>query len=320
MLFLFLAGYFACRNITWRKALDNAWWSFAPFVLWNVIFIAVEMYKGNLPVGATWYTLFGFNQFFIPEWGIDSQLVGHGGLYVPLNVPLWFMRDLIFLFLLSPILCKCAKYLFPALVLASLVPGLSNYFEHDIGIRCVMSPYSLTFFVAGCAMRTLSKETQNAFLKFYSPKAMALMLCFIWGLWGVRAGVRSGHLPEYLLTLSQSLSLVRSLLAAWLLYQTARWVEVKIPVAKPIALKFAPVTFLTFAAHMLVYRHLPLNGTPLVLIYPPLVFVLLAVFFYALKRWCRPLLHLVAHYKLRPDDLEPKAASKKSKKSETVAG
>ncbi len=313
VIFLFLAGYFACRNITWKKALDNAWWSFAPFVLWNGIAIAVELGWGSLANGHTWYTLFGFNKFIIPDWELVHPTGdgGYRGIVVPVNMPLWFMRDLTFLFLLSPILSKCAKYLFPAMVLASLVPSLAPYFDHSCN-ECLLSPYALAFFTAGCAMRSLRKETQTAFLHYYSPWVIALVLGLFWGRWGISFGVAIGRLPESFLGVPEVPNLIGYLLRSWILYQFARWIEVKIPLATPIALKFAPVTFLTFASHVILYRFLPLNGTPWVLIYPPCIFAIMAVFFFALKRWCRPLLHLVAHYKLRPDDLEPKSAAGRS--------
>ncbi len=302
-IFLFLAGYFACRKVTWRKALNNAWWSFAPFLLWNGVFIALEAARGALPEGATWYTLFGVKEFIVPQWDLElfgAPATGRGCL--PLNQPLWFMRDLTLLFLLSPLLARCAKLLFPALLLASLVPSLAPFFEHG-SILCVMSPYALTFFTAGCAMRGLRQGAQDAILRFYSPWVIALVAYLEWGPWIVGPGVEAGWLSAFTPVIPEPPYLFGNLIRVWALYQVALWITQKIPLAAAFALKFAPVTFLTFAAHMILYRLLPLNGTAWVLVYPPLVFALMALFFFALKRWCRPLLHLVAHYKLRPDDL-----------------
>ena len=42
-IFFVLAGFFACRRITWRKAINNAWWCFAPFVLWNLIYLGIDI-------------------------------------------------------------------------------------------------------------------------------------------------------------------------------------------------------------------------------------------------------------------------------------
>ncbi len=65
------------------------------------------------------------------------------------------------------------------------------------------------------------------------------------------------------------------------------------------------MTFLTFATHWIAFPHLRIPGSNIPLLYPLLTFIFMALFFFALKRWARPLLHLVAHYKLRPDDLQP---------------
>ncbi len=157
--FFLLAGYFACRNISWHKALDNAFWCFAPFVLWNAVNIAVWAVQGALPAGATWYSLFGIDDFFC--WSLRE---GH---CAPLNGPLWFMRELTLLFLLSPILWRCARWLFPLLLGLSLVPALSAYFTQAAYVY-TLSPFSLSLFAAGCFLRHLGEGAQQGLLRFHS--------------------------------------------------------------------------------------------------------------------------------------------------------
>ncbi len=283
--FFLLAGYFACRNITWKKALDNSFWCLAPFLLWNTLNIVVWYFRGSLPPGSTWYSLLG----------VDDLLCGfislHEGNCAPLNGPLWFMRELTLLFLLSPILFRWARWLFPLLLVLSVLPPCVPYFTSAAYVY-TLSPFSLALFTAGCFLRSLPGERQRWLLEFYHPWyvlgffASMLVLRFC-------CGLGAGH------------SFVLQLLAFWALYQLARWVELRIPGVRRAALALAPVTFLTFATHHILCPWLPFQGTDWVLLCPLALLGLLTLVFYAMKRWCRPLLHLVAHYKLRADDLTP---------------
>ncbi len=283
-IFLVLAGYFAARNLTWHKALNNAWWSFAPFVLWNSICIAVEGAMGTLPPAATWYSLFGCNSWFVPQIAINPELTGWGGLNTPMDSPLWFMRDLMLLFLISPLLNRSARWLFPSLLLLSCLPWCASWFAQNP--QSVLTPSSIAYFTAGCFLRSFSKEAQQKALRFCN--VWIILAYLVWALW-------KWSVPE---------TLPETLLAACVFYQIARWLELHAEAARTFALRFAPVTFLTFATHWIFFAHLITPGNDVVqLLLPPATFALMAAFFFALKRWARPLLHLVAHYKLRPDDL-----------------
>ncbi len=283
--FLVLAGYFASRNLTWGKALDNAWWSFAPFMLWNTICIGVEYAMGTLPAGCTWYSLLGCNSWFVPQIAIDPALTGWAGLNTPMDSPLWFMRDLTLLFLVAPLLSKSARWLFPLLLFLSFLPWCATWFTQNP--QSAFTPSSIAYFTAGCFLRTFSKDKQLKALEFCN---VWLILAYLaWAVWRWRV-------PE---------TLPETLLGVWVFYQMARWLELHSAWVARIGLRYAPVTFLTFATHWIAFPHLQLYGSNIPLLYPLVTFVLMALFFFALKRWARPLLHLVAHYKLRPDDLKP---------------
>ncbi len=279
--FFVLAGYFVCRNITWKKALDNAWWALAPFVLWNTICIVT---KNGIPevfsMECSWQSLWGLTRFFLADFTIEPEYFG-----TPANGPLWFMRDLVVLFLLSPVLFRCVRWLFPLLFLMSLIPNCSEYFTHSQHVA-LCSPFSLLFFSGGCFLRTFSKEFQNKALTFYS------IWCVL-GIWGLDATLILSYSTE------QPLPAWMSMLMVWSLYQTARMVEVYLPHAVPLALKVAPATFLTFAGHIIIWDWLPFTDTAFTFCIPPLVFALAYALFVLLNRYAPWCMHLVAHYKQR---------------------
>ncbi len=294
-LFFVLAGFFACRNITWKKSLNNAWWTLAPFVLWNLLTILYLACTSTLPAHYNFFTLFGIQSFFSTEWTLFPEFSGR---IFPVNGPLWFMRDLFFLFLLSPILAKWARVVFPVCLFISFFPQVESY-----PLGQTLSLVSLTSFTAGCMLQTFSKEKQRQALSFYSP-----VFIIVYTL------VMTIDFQYLKLTGSEQFHVIKTLLGLWVYYQVARWIEVRVPWATPFALKFAPVTFLTFAAHEILYRafsstckNIDADFLPsdLTLLLPIACFALMSVFFFALKRWCPGLLHLVAHYKLRPDDMKP---------------
>lgn len=307
-IFFVFAGYFACRKITWKKALDNAFWCFAPFILWNSTAILAHVCFSS--------DYYNISDLLTPE--IITDLYGFGQIYdiiqtgeyfsgeYAANSPLWFMRDLVFLFLLSPILFRYAKTLFPILIILSLIPQTHILFKHNPFI--VFSPYSILFFVSGCFVRSLPDETQKKVLKFYSPTLIIIYVSvtiatWIWHVMGHRQDAFS--FPPTL----------KSLLSLWMLYQIARYLEENSRFIVNLALKIAPVTFLTFATHMMAFSFVRMvcpslyQNSLATLILPVVLFAFLTLVFEAMKKWCRPLLHLAAHYKLRPDDLKPESQS-----------
>lgn len=292
--FFLFAGFFACRNITWKKALNNAWWAFAPYMLWNgITLLLCYLYKPELLEGRGFCDLFGFG---------DLACLG-GGMHwigsMPVNIAMWFMRDLIFLFLLSPILAKLAKYLFPAFLFFSIIPITSKYMISDSEV--FMSWGTVAFFSFGCYLSNFSKETKHRIMTYTSPRWLVIYLVVTMIVFYLNTFLK-------VLPFADGRNFVHNLIAICLLYQFGRWVEVRFPRVREFAVKFAPVTFLTFACHNIFYIFLPTQvyGTYIVALVPVLCFVFCSIFFFTLKRWCRPLLHLVAHYKLRLEDVAPK--------------
>lgn len=300
--FFVLAGFFACRRISWHKALNNACWSFFPFVLWNLIYAAVDACSGgHLLATRSIAEIFGVTSFVLPALTLPGTLPSD-----PLNVPLWFMRDLTLLFLLSPLICRWARLLLPMLIMASLMPAFQEYFRHNSSV--CLSLYSVALFCFGCFLASYDAEQRQKMMSFCS---LYLILIYV----VVTAiGVGTGLAVFGLENADQSSKpLIVSLMGFCIFYQLARYLELNIPLIKRGALKFAPVTFLTFAMHVLVYSYvIPeswKHSAWIMAAVPPVLFIILAFIFSVLKpvlaprEWGRFILHLVAHYKVRPDDL-----------------
>ena len=88
----------------WGKVKKRLLTVLIPYLLWNLIFALLINVYHFFPIN---------NQFeigWLPRWlesndGVWGIFLGWGrDGYVPLNYPLWFMRDLIVMFLLSPLL------------------------------------------------------------------------------------------------------------------------------------------------------------------------------------------------------------------------
>lgn len=303
-IFMVLGGYFVCRNLTWKKALVNSWWCFAPFILWNTVSVILDRIPQGMsfpPVGML-PRLYGAEQIV---YIIKSGEYWQGA--APLNVPLWFMRDLMLLFLISPIIFKYIRTLFPVLLLMIVIPSTSGIFFNSA--KTIVSPYALFFFSLGCYLRSLCPEVQQRIMKFYSGKLIvSYVVLVLFSVFCVYANFSLG--PVGMLVGGNDV--FRCLLALAMLYQIARWLEEHSKLVCKVALKAAPVTFLTFATHWPLFRFLRSEFPYLfandyfLLVLPLVLFVFLYFIFIFMKRWCRPVIHLVAHYKLRPDDREKK--------------
>jgi surface polysaccharide O-acyltransferase-like enzyme len=98
-LFFAISGYLLLRRL---EATPEAYWRLlrtkavaigVPFLLFNGIWIAWVLYVGSIP-------FFGGRSFVLAA-GIGRKLVGFGT--TPFNYPLWFLRDLLTVFVFTPL-------------------------------------------------------------------------------------------------------------------------------------------------------------------------------------------------------------------------
>lgn len=110
--FLVLAGYFLGRNITWNKAFNRALWLFIPFMFWNVLYVLLVLPHDGAPFRLE--NLVGIRDVFLPGINLFPADDSHA---VPPIGPSWFLRDIIILTLLTPLLVRVKILLFPAVLL-----------------------------------------------------------------------------------------------------------------------------------------------------------------------------------------------------------
>ncbi len=279
--FFVFAGYFAARNARWKKSAVNAAWCCATFFLWEWLSTIIDCCSGRCPEHYSWYSPF---TVLIPT--------------VPLSdIPLWFLRTLTFLLLLTPILSRFSRVLFPLLLICSLIPWQPEMFGAVPGFGDHV--LSLGTFTAGCFLQSFSRERQQKFLQFTSLWLIVAYLAFQSACYAL-----GGFM------LATPTTLCHYLASVWVFYLLARWVELHVPCAGKIAVSVTPAIFLVYCVHWPIFSlfrlplHVPASALLLVL-YMLAVFIACVLLLELLKRAPRPLLRLIAWYKMPPPERKP---------------
>lgn len=119
-LFFFISGYlFFCKTTNFglmeygQKMKKRARTLLLPYVFWNLVMIAV-MYFGQILFPG----LLSGNNMMIADYSIKDWIMSFwdisyrtGGLHLPMNGSLWFIRDLMVVMVLSPLIWLTVKYL-----------------------------------------------------------------------------------------------------------------------------------------------------------------------------------------------------------------
>lgn len=116
--FLILAGYFLARRITWHKAIDRAVWLAIPFVAWNALYWG-WLHRHTLSLGglvSDFPDIIGLAPFFTRDMNLFAEYNG-----VPLIPVSWFLRDIIMLSLITPLLYRIRRMLLVVLILVFCV-------------------------------------------------------------------------------------------------------------------------------------------------------------------------------------------------------
>lgn len=194
--FFFLSGYFApteCFRFfspEYRTLLRKKFWGLlVPYLLWNALFIVLFLAAAHLfPRIAQRVASFGLESV----GGILCSLLGIGRR--PIDAPLWFIRDLMLLFLAMPVwnfmLKKFSYWFLAGLWLAGiLIPSVTEWYPNYysicifcLGIFCRQRQMNLHFWDSypwqGLIVLTVISGLFFIFpMKWGSVKAAPQLLC-----------------------------------------------------------------------------------------------------------------------------------------------
>ena len=203
---------------------------------------------------------------------------------VPPIGPSWFLRDIIILTLLTPLLARIKILLLPALLL---------FFSF-----CNMAPDPLvTLSVGSCAFYLLgvvlsSRRIDDIHLVLNKKFGVVFCVSIL-----VSSAMVLLHSAGILSLWTETVA--GMLLGVMLIMYAGIWMEKRLPgVAARIAL-LAPACFLTFMLHLPIYECLPysMKFGAFSLFTPLLAFTAIVLFYFALKRFTPFLLPYLAHVK-----------------------
>lgn len=283
--FLILAGYFLARNITWSKAWDRFIWLFIPFAIWNLVFVYPRMVVEHTTY--SFLDIMGVGSIFSDTW----QFTEHGNC-APILGPSWFLRDIMVLSLLTPLIIKVKKYL-PALLVAWAVIFCAQV--EDYTQIVMLSPSTIFFYLFGvclCEYRISDayRILNGRFLPvFVIVGVTALAFC-------ISSSVFHGMgVPRTLLGM-----LVGALMIAY----TGVIIEKCWPSLSKRLAPLGPACFLVFMLHKPCFRvmchFLPdsILHSHWMLLLPIPAFVFICAFFLLMKRYTPCLMPYLGHMKL----------------------
>ena len=168
--FFIMSGYLFFANVeTWNlqvykaKMLRRMKTLLIPYLLWNLL-MAIKLKT---------FSLWTFWSFWCPA-GIQIDWFGQEQLMTaPANMPLWFLRDLIVVSLLTPILYICVRRLGWWLLCILTIIYLSGICAFIPGL----SAYAVYFFTAGAFLSIRKMDLLETFRRFEWPAyVLSLML------------------------------------------------------------------------------------------------------------------------------------------------
>lgn len=149
-----------------------------PYIIVNSFWIAVYLILQSIPSLSTYFTMDGY---IIRNWDIIGWLKGYGIFSSPLVAPLWFIRDLFVLNVLSKVIKRILNYAPTAFAILLLLFWISPYNTHifclnkqalcfwSFGYICV----HVFWFVYGT---TIQKDSINRLLLLISEYSFGIYL------------------------------------------------------------------------------------------------------------------------------------------------
>lgn len=156
-LFFLISGYLFFINIpsfSWKTFCNKIQSRFksilVPYIIWNALYIlfhAIQSFAFPIPMtvsGKVPIQEFEFTDYLSCFW--RNSVMGLGNDYFPINIPLWYLRDLFVLILVTPVIWFLVKHLKEWFVISIAVIYL---FSDWRGLCTGLSISGLLFFSSG---------------------------------------------------------------------------------------------------------------------------------------------------------------------------
>lgn len=287
--FLFLAGYFTARNITWKKAFDRFWWLLIPYILWNLI--TKLLMEASVPVSwGDWMQMLGIKNIILPIWSIVEN-----GAETPIDGPTWFLRDMVMLSLLTPVFAWFKRWI-PLFVILYF-SCLSLRLPVEIQQQTFLCPAHIVYFAMGVMLSGRNmKEAYHIFnhpqMNICMPGAFLFMIVFLTYPYLVPFQYIRG-------------TFVMVILGIMMIAYGGVLIERHFPKLSHRLAPCGPASFLIFVMHWplfhLIHRCLPdsMSGSPVVWFMPIPAFFIIVYTFFAVKKWTPWLMPYLCHMKLQ---------------------
>lgn len=292
--FLILAGYFLARNITWSKAFDRFLWLLIPFVIWNALYCYLILQHP--------FTLKGIFTHLLGINGLGNShilLFGSSEPKWPDIGPSWFLRDIMFLSLLTPLIVKFKKWIPMYLLLLAAILPLNRTPEAG----AFLSPSTVFFYLLGvllCQYRIADayRILGPSFTKYVVVGCILsvgyVSVCAYLGISEYRGESITGGFA----------SLVGMVFGALMFGQSGVLIETYLPNLSKRMAPCGPACFLVFMLHQPIFNLLghvlPASvwNSWCVLSVPIIAFVAIVSFFLLMKRYTPFLMPYLGHMKV----------------------
>ena len=285
--FLILAGYFLGRNITWRKACDRALWLLIPFFIWNVLYYLFILADQNLTFhSGDLLKILGLGAVFSPKitiCGLDPCIPSIGVS--------WFLRDIIVLSLLTPILVRLR--LFVVVMLIAAIAYLP--FNTEPQINALLAPHTCFYYLLGtCLSNCRIDDAYRILNKGFTP---IVLLGFLLALFFSLFQTLRDHHP-------MGISLLGGVFGALMIAQCGVLVENHLPKFSKWLAPCGPACFLVFMLHAPLFYVLPrvlpswYTGSIFIWLIPIPACALIIAFFLLMKKYTPWLMPYLGHMKV----------------------
>lgn len=292
--FLILAGYFLSRNVTWKKAWDRFIWLLIPFVIWNAVY-AYGILHHAFSFRSVCVDLLGINNII---HGSVISLFGSSVSSYPVIGPSWFLRDIMFLSLLTPLIVRFAKWIPVILVVMTAL----MLFQMPPGSAALFSPTTIYFYMLGIFLVRFRLDDayrilNRSFLPYF---VSGIGVAFLMVLAMVVSGIREFRGLTLSFFFASSFGMV---FGAVLIAYCGILIEKLTPRFSKRIAPLGPACFLVFMLHYPIFQILQRFFPSLfegwcTLLVPLPVFVVICFFFLAMKRYTPFLMPYLGHMKI----------------------